>query len=126
MMSVALLERIPRVIYTTADAMDIEEKKESTIPFDEPNSSIQSGNASSVRMTTLTNTAIWIHENSLRMEEELQYLEKQIQLLHEQDLVLNQIAERIHALDHRVKNADRSALSTGSSNEMASIVTNLG
>jgi hypothetical protein len=106
--------------------MDIDETRQPTKSFDEQNSSISSGDRPSVTTTTLTNTSVWIHENSQRIEEELLYLEKQIQLLHEQDLVLTQIGERIHILDNRVKYTHSDGLSNKSSNDFESVVTNLG
>jgi hypothetical protein len=121
-MSVVRFERIPRVVYTTVPNMEIEE----TRPFDEPNSSIPCYDRPSVRTTTLTNTAVGIHENSLRIEEELQYLEKQIQLLLEQDLVLTQMEDYIYMLDCRVNDSNHSGLSSSSSNDLESILTNLG
>ena len=120
-MSLLSIDGFPQFIYPTTF---LEETKVLSKSCEEQNSTMSSIQAS-VPTTTLTNTAVWIHENALRIESELQYLERQIQLLHEQDLVLTQIGERIHALDSRTKSLNGCVMSTNSSIAVESGWTNL-
>jgi hypothetical protein len=54
--------------------------------------------------TKLTNSAVWIHDISQRIESEIQSLENLIYKLNEQDLLLTSIAKSINTLASRTHN----------------------
>ena len=61
----------------------------------------------------LTNTAVFLHENSNRIETELQFLEEQVRKLQELDVILESVKEELHRLSI-TKNEHPSALAHSS------------
>jgi hypothetical protein len=59
------------------------------------------------KMTKLTNTAVFLHDNAHQIESELQFLEKQLHKLGYVDQVLNDIKRDLHHLDTSNRNPNQ-------------------